>query len=122
LLREAKASVASLAHDFAGVTAQTALPVTGGGSATVIAPNRRQLQMYSDGRAKTCGGCKHFDLEAGRKKMIEERFLERLTHEQQWKLHHLGAKVDEIGLCGESGGTMVVSFMANACDHFTERR
>lgn len=119
LLRMAKAGLGQLAHEFKDAVPTSTLPNASGAIAT---PNRRQLEIYSDGQVKTCGNCKHFDLEAGRKKMIEERFLERLVAEQEWKLRHLGAKVDELGLCGESNGTMVVSFMAIGCDHHTARR
>lgn len=121
----AKASLSQLDHEFKGVKRERSLPLANmgeGARAPVLRePTKRELELYSDERIRTCGQCKHFDLEAGRQKMIEEKFFERLTLEQDWKLRHLGAKPDELGLCGESNGTMVVSFMAVGCDHFTPR-
>ncbi len=126
LLREATVSKEQLTHDFRGVQAESSLPIMNSdgariSSAQVRAPNRRELQIYADGTVKTCGSCKHFDVETGRKKMIEQRFPERLVREQDWKLRHLGAKLDELGLCGMSGGTMVTSFMAKSCDQYKEK-
>jgi hypothetical protein len=126
-LRQAVASKASLRREFAGVAPTTSLPVSWNGEessrdAQVSAPSTLDLQAYRDGTAKVCGNCRHFDLESGRQKMIQERFPERLVREQEWKLRHLGAKLDELGLCGDSGGTMVTGFMAKACDHYTENK
>jgi len=121
-LRDAHTTVEQLTHEFRGVTAQSALPVVENGrevsQAQVIVPQGRELDLYADGSVKVCGNCKHFDLEKGRIEMIRQRFPERLVREQDWKLRHLGSKLDELGLCGMSGGSMVTSFVAKGCDQF----
>lgn len=126
LVREATATREQLQHEFRGVQAQSALPVTSHGHelppAQVIAPDRRELALYADAHAKVCGNCKHFDLKRGREEMIKQRFPERLVREQDWKLHHLGGKLDELGMCGQSDGTMLTSFMSKSCDLYQEKK
>jgi hypothetical protein len=65
-----------------------------------------------------CGFCKYFDLEDGRKEIARQRFAERIVHDEQWKLRHLGAPIDTIGLCGASNGEVATSFVSKGCDQF----
>jgi hypothetical protein len=65
-----------------------------------------------------CGFCRYFDLENGRKEIVRQRFAERLVYDEQWKLRHLGAPVDTLGLCGASNGEVATSFVSKGCDQF----
>jgi hypothetical protein len=125
-LREATATREQLTQEFRGVTPESSLPVVENGkrvsSAQVHQPSARELKLYQDGNIKVCGNCKFFDLESGRREMIRQRFPERLVKEQEWKIHHLGAKLDELGLCGASGGSTATGFMSKACDQYREKR
>jgi hypothetical protein len=123
LLREASTSREQLEQEFKGVEATHSLPIVENGKpldrgAAVYSPSASELKMYGDQRAQVCGNCKFFDLEKGRKEMIRQRFPERLVQDQRWQLRHLGGKIDEVGLCGASDGSMATTFMAKACDQY----
>jgi hypothetical protein len=127
LLREANTTREQLAEEFRGVEASHSLPIVENGKqldrgAAVYSPSAAELKMFGNQRAQVCGNCKHFDLEKGRQEMIRQRFPERLVREQSWQLRHLGGKIDEVGLCGQSGGTMATTFMSKACDQYREKK
>lgn len=88
----------------------------------VIRPDAGEVAAFSNPRANVCGACRFFDLENGRKEIVRQRFGERLVKEFEWKLRHLGASPDAIGLCGQAGGEMAVSFVSKSCDHFRPKR
>lgn len=89
-----------------------------GVDSSVIRPSPAELESYGSPGGETCGSCKAFDLEKGRQKIIDERFAERLVHDEQWQLRHLCVPPDHIGLCGQSGGEMAVTVISKACDHY----
>ena len=61
------------------------------------------------GGGKVCGQCKYFDHSEGQKRIIRERFAEQLVLEYGWKLHHLGARIEELGICGAYEGGVTTS-------------
>ena len=90
-------------------------------------PSAHDVQVFSSPRAQTCGGCKYFDLEAGRKEIMRQRFAEKVVRDYEWKLKHLGAPIDAIALCGASaagggGELLAVTFMSKSCDQFRPKR
>lgn len=78
------------------------------------------IARYGKGDNFVCGFCKFFDLESGRKEMVQQGFAEKLVHDYEWKTRHLG-RIDSIGLCGASGGETVTPHYARACDQFRPR-
>ncbi len=88
----------------------------------VIAPDEHEVEAFSNPRANICGACRYFDLENGRKEIVRQRFGEKLVQEFEWKLRHLGANPDAIGLCGAAGGELAVSFVSRSCDQFRPKR
>ena len=101
-----------------GVTGQE----TRGRPLHVLQPDEEEVRAFSNPRANVCGACKYFDLENGRKEIVRQRFGEKLVREFEWKLRHLGASPDAIGLCGASGGETAVSFVSKSCDQFRPKR
>lgn len=90
-----------------------------GPMAQVVGATPQDVRQYIDDAPKaTCGSCRYFDLELGRKKIIEERFAEKLVHEHGWKMHHLSVPPDSIGLCGASGGQMATTIISKSCDQY----
>lgn len=91
---------------------------------SVVAPTRDEVSSYGTQQVQaTCGSCHHYDVELGRKKMIEERFGERLVREEEWQLRHLGVPIDNLALCGLTSGAdiMVVTLVSPACDQYRQR-
>jgi hypothetical protein len=82
--------------------------------AGVVGPTGEEVRSYANPPKNVCGTCKKFNVESGRKAMIEQRFGERLVRELDWKLRHLGVPLDHVGMCDESGGTMVTCSISNA--------
>ena len=91
-----------------------------GRGARVIAPSAKDIESYGCGAMEVCGHCKYFDLEAGRKEIVRQKFGEKLVHDYEWKMKHLG-DIDTLALCGASGGEVVVAFVSQACDQFRPR-
>lgn len=90
-----------------------------GKDALIVTPDDQQVASFAVTPRRTiCGECKFFDLEKGRKKIIEEDFGRKLAKELEWNPDHLGADLDTFGLCGQSGGSMLCSTMTLACDQF----
>lgn len=94
-----------------------------GRDATIVQPNQSDIQNYAQAPSRTCGTCKFFMLTEGRKKMVEERFIEKLVVDYGWQAKHLGAPVDQIAVCGASGGELAVTTVSNAgnCDQYRPR-
>jgi hypothetical protein len=80
-----------------------------------------EVATFGNSRVATCGSCKFFDLESGRKEIVRQRFGEKLVKDYEWKLKHLGADPDAIGLCGASGGECATTFVSKACDQYRPR-
>ncbi len=122
ILRDATATKETLNEEFKGVKPKTSLPIVGQKQEMLVQrPTAKDVETYSTVHRNVCGHCKYFDLETGRKEMIRQGFLERMAFDEKWKLSHLGAQLDELGLCGASGGGTVTSFIAKACDHYSLR-
>lgn len=93
------------------------------GRSLVAVPSPDDVDLYGAGAARaTCASCRHFRHEQGQKAMAEERFLERLVIEEQWKVRHLGCSPRDYGYCQERGSEALTSMHAPACDHYHERR
>lgn len=88
--------------------------------AGIVAPNGEEMRSYARPPKNVCGTCRKFNIEAGRKAIVAQRFGERLVREEDWALHHLGVPLDHVGMCDESGGTMVTCSISNAdnCDGY----
>jgi hypothetical protein len=116
---------AQLNREYAG--AQGGLPTYfKSGNTRVDGPRLHQItaqeaSVFGSPRAVTCGSCKYFDLENGRKEIARQRFGEKLVADYEWKLKHLGAEPDAIGLCGASGGDTATTFVSKACDQYRPR-
>jgi len=93
-----------------------------GRNAAIKTPDANEQAQFQRQRAVTCSACQHFDIKAGRQEIIKQDFARRLVLEQEWSLRHLGAGLDHLGLCGQSGGELAVTTMSPACDQFTPRR
>jgi hypothetical protein len=91
-----------------------------GQNARVITPDGNDIRSFGGPQREVCGHCKYFDLEEGRKEIVRQKFGEKLVHEYEWKLKHLGP-IDAIALCGASGGETAVTFVSAACDQFRPR-
>lgn len=74
------------------------------------------IENYTQAPTRVCGTCRHFKLKEGQKKMMDERFAERIVLEEEWKLHHLGAPLDHFGVCDASGGQMATTTVSKADD------
>jgi hypothetical protein len=115
-----------LAHEYAGVQ-DSGIPtfLESGGqrlrgrSLQRVTPG--EVAVFSSPRAVTCGSCKFFDLENGRKEIVRQKFGEKVVKDYEWKLQHLGADPDAIGLCGASGGEIATTFVSKACDQYRPR-
>lgn len=90
-------------------------------AAVHIATAGETEQLAAIGGTFICGFCKYFDLENGRKEIARQRFAERLVNDEQWKLRHLGAPIDTIGLCGASNGEVATSFVSKGCDQYRQK-
>lgn len=102
---------------------------TPGPATPVMMPSEEEVSRYGPvaealEELRVCGACRFFDHQGGREEIMRQRFLERLVREEEWKLEHLGAPPDDLGLCGQSNGEMVTSKMASAhnCDMFRRAR
>src|SRR5512146_501941 len=114
--KSASTPLEQLRAEFGNVPPQSGIPVSfrdgegrthlRGSNAKVVAPDGNEVQIFSDPRAQVCGNCKYFDLESGRREIIRQKFAETLVKDYEWKIHHLGAPVDAIALCGASGGSL----------------
>lgn len=87
----------------------------------IVAPSSHEIDNYSGTVKDICGTCKYFELKNGQKKMVEEKFLERLVHDERWQLHHMGAPVEYVGICGASGGELATTFVSKSCDQYRPR-
>lgn len=96
------------------------MPIIGRRAPVVSGATAQEVENYAKMATRTCGSCRYFDLKVGQNEMIRQRFAERLVLEQDWKLQHLGAPVDHMGMCKASGGTMVTSTVtsADSCDQY----
>jgi len=92
--------------------------------AGVVGPSGEEMHSYANPPKRVCGTCKKFNIESGRKAIMQQRFGERLVREQDWGLRHLGVPMDHLGMCDESGGTMVTCSISNAdnCAAYREKR
>ena len=88
---------------------------------TVTLATREEHRSVEQPPVKTCGSCRFFNVKQGQVEMMKQKFADRLVLEDEWKLHHLGAPIDHLGLCEQSGGSMLTSTVAKACDHHRPR-
>ncbi len=93
-------------------------------SQSVLLATDRDVKSFGGVQpSRMCGQCRFFDLETGRKEIQRQRFYERLTREQEWQLKHLGAPIENMGLCGASDGSKITAALTNAdkCDQFRNK-
>lgn len=83
-------------------------------------PDGRETEVYMDQNRRVCMECQHFDWRSGQKELVRQRFAERLVREEGWQLHHLGAPIEYVGLCGAAGGETATTTISLACDQFRE--
>jgi len=134
LIKNATATLEDLKQDYATSTpTKVGLPTTwrnsdgavslpGPRASVIEAPTAREVQSYGiDTPRNVCGECKYFDLEKGRVEIAKQRFLERVTRDEKWKLKHLGGPVDALGLCGASGGEKATFYVSKSCDQYRPR-
>jgi hypothetical protein len=128
-----KSTKEDLKREFTHAPPPTALPTQwrdGAGKIHLPGPQApivrdltpQELANYSKTDINVCGTCKYFDLESGRKEMERQGFAAALIKEFGWKLKHLGAPIDTIGLCGASGGKTATTFISAACDQYRHTR
>lgn len=86
--------------------------------APIVPPSEHEIDHYSGKVKDICGTCKYFELKKGQNKMVEEQFLERLVNDERWQLHHMGAPLEYVGICGASGGEMATTFVSKSCDQY----
>lgn len=91
-------------------------------AAVIHGATAADVDKYAIASHRTCGHCRHFQLEQGRKEMVKQKFLQRVVLDEQWKLDHLGAPTDHLGICGQKP-SMVTSTVTNAgtCSGFQAR-
>lgn len=87
---------------------------------SVIAPSGGDVRAFGGQHYDTCGHCRYFDLESGRKEILRQKFGEKLVNEYEWKLKYLGP-LDSVGLCGASGGELAVTHLSKSCDQFRRK-
>jgi len=90
------------------------------GRPLTVLPDQHDVEVFGRQNAATCGQCKFYDLEGGRKEIVKSRFAETLVREHKWKLHHLG-DVESLGICRERP-TMAVTYVSGACESFRPRQ
>lgn len=79
----------------------------------VAGATAKDVENFARTPTRVCGTCRHFRLEEGRKEIAKQRFLERVVLEEKWKLQHLGAPPDHLGICGQQP-SMATSTVTNA--------
>lgn len=94
-----------------------------GRNADVVNVTAQDIENYAQAPSRVCGECRHFQLTEGRKEIVKQKFLQRLVLEDSWKMAHLGAPADHLGVCGQRP-SLVTSTIANAgtCPGFSRRR
>lgn len=102
------------------------LPAMKGPDARVTLASEEEVATFADPDMRaTCGSCVYFELEAGRRQIIAERFAERLVQEQEWQLKHLAVPPEMLGVCGASnagsGAELCTTIISKSCDNYRER-
>lgn len=94
-----------------------------GRDAQVVGITAKDVENYASAPSRVCGECRHFQLQAGRREIVKQKFLQRLVLEEEWKIRHLGAPADHLGICGQQP-SLVTSTIADAgtCNGFSRRR
>lgn len=67
----------------------------------VARPTPRQLAVFGQQRAITCGTCRFFRKDTGQKIMRNTKFLGMLTRDAGWKKEHLCEDPSEMGICDQ---------------------
>ena len=87
-------------------TGRTSAPLVHGATA-------QEIENFAQPASRTCGMCKNFQLNEGRREIARQNFLPRLLLEEGFRMKHLGAPPDHLGICGAKP-SMVTSTVANA--------
>ncbi len=83
-------------------------------------PTAQDVKLYGDvtKTAGSCADCKFFRLRAGQEAMRKERFLDKLVHDAEWQVRHLGAAPDTLGLCTQGDASMLTPKSAPSCEDY----
>jgi hypothetical protein len=92
---------------------------TDGLKTEIITPRAEELRHWGTD-VKLCGTCRYFDHEQGQKEIMQQQLAERLTREEGWKLHHLGSRLQDLGLCGAGDGDTLTGRMHKSCSQYRE--
>ena len=82
-------------------------------------PTLQQVELMTNAKVRTCGGCKHF--RQHHFGQIAGPFMAKLIHEYQWNPKYLGDSPDKMGRCAESE-ELVVGPNSLACSHYNEKK
>lgn len=75
-----------------------------GGIRTVISKDDPRYEAAIKGQF--CGNCRHHKITEAQQAMVQERFLERLVHEEEWKLEWL-KDWGKAGMCDHFEGRLI---------------
>jgi hypothetical protein len=97
--------------------------IRGKNASVVKGVTQKDIENYASAPSRVCGECRHFQLNEGRREIVKQKFLQRLVLEENWKISHLGAPADHIGICAQQP-SMATSTIADAgsCPGFSRRR
>lgn len=110
-----------MTDQFKGYDADEKAVVPRSSKSPIVQPTAQQLQMYSETRAKTCGGCKDFNHDEGQKRLFADGNLTKIVLEYEWQVTHLGGKPHTLGVCGQGDGDTLVSPGGFACPHYRRK-
>lgn len=89
----------------------------------IVLPDARETRMFGrSGFIRLCVSCDHWSRDEAQKKMAKERFMDALVEDAKWQREHLGARKEDMGLCGVSGGTTLCPPHAAGCSAYTPKR
>jgi hypothetical protein len=91
-----------------------------GNPVEIVRPDSKDMHDLGS-QHDVCGHCRYFDLESGRKEIVQKKLGTLLVQTYEWQMRHLGVSADQLALCGASGGETLVATVSKACDQFRAR-
>jgi hypothetical protein len=82
-------------------------------------PTEGEVNLFSDTRIKTCGGCRFFDRnERTMQKFRQTDLYRKLRFDWKWREKYLpGGQFDQLGICGQEPDK-ATGAVSRACDHY----